>query len=100
MGYVVFKGFLSFLTTEFFCFLTPFAFELLAMQGPSLSWSGLIIFPLCSNPWKEGRGVLMIWQQRLGHPLSTEFHCQTKMCFEFLSGELLDTKYFFHWFGN
>lgn len=80
MGYVVCKGFLSFLTMEFFCFFTPFAFELLAMWGPSLPWSDLIIIPVCSNNCKEGRGVLMIWQRRFGHPLSIECRRLAKKC--------------------
>lgn len=80
MGYVVFKGFLSFLTKEIFCFFTPFAFELPAVWGPPLPWSDLIIIPVCSNNCKEGGGVLMIWQRRFGHPLSTEFHLLAKKC--------------------
>lgn len=84
-----------------FRFFTPFAFELLAMWMLSLPWSDLIMTPVCSNPCKEGRGVLKIWQQRFGCLLSTEFHLLAKKClFEFLSGELSDTKYFFHWFVN
>lgn len=42
-----------------FLFHSPFVFHLLAIWNPSLPWSDLIIIPVCSNPWKKGRGVLM-----------------------------------------
>lgn len=78
-GIVVFKSFLDFLTMEFFCFFTPFVFELLAMRSPSLPWSDLIIIPVCGNPCKERRGALMIWQRRFSHLFSTEFHLAKTM---------------------
>lgn len=83
MGCVGFRDFLSSLTMELFYFFAPFAFELLAMWGPSLPWSDLVIIPVYTC--KEGTGVLMIWQQRLGHHLSTEFHL-TKCIFNSSQG--------------
>lgn len=76
IGYIL--GFLSFMTMGFF---SPFVFHLLAMWNPSLPSSELIIIPICSNPWKKGSRVLIIWQWRFDQFLSTEFHLIDKTVF-------------------
>lgn len=81
MGCVVFRGFLSSLTMEFFYFFAQFAFKLLEMWGTSLRWSDLVIIPVCSNTCREGTGVLMIGSRGLATLCLQNFILQKKCIF-------------------